>query len=202
MTGGTHLIGISLIVVLAERFVLEGCLGRTLFSDRTKNPAAALAGTGIIAGMLTAGAAAAWTFTALVLIPAGAAYCYAPVLIVAFLGLALAAETVFSRFGPFPLLNRIFERAAVVSSLLGFMVLVPQMGGDVRHAVSFVQSVATAALTGAVFGVISLLYGGVRERVVYSGTRQEAGGSLARELAAAGLITLVLAGISALNFFH
>ena len=201
MTGGPHCIGIALIVVLAERFVLDGRLGRTPFSDRTKNFAAALADTGIIAAVLTAGAAVAWPVAALLLIPAGAVYCYAPVLMAAFLMLALAAEPVFSRWWPFFVLNRIFARAAVVSSLLGFMVLVPQMGNDARHAVAFTQSVATAALTGAVFAVTRLLYHGVRERVVYIGNGR-AGGSLAQELAAAGLIALVLAGISTLNFFR
>lgn len=186
----TNLIEISLVTVLVERFILEGRLGRTALFAASTNAAASLSGAGIVAAMLTAGAAGAW-----ITIPLGASWCYPIALIGVILVVALGAESAFARKFFFPALNRIFARAAVISSLLGIVTLVPQ----VNPGLSFVKTVATALLAGAVFAVVRLLYYGVRERI-RNGRPDTA--SVAQELAAAGLLALALAGISTLNFFH
>jgi Na+-translocating ferredoxin:NAD+ oxidoreductase RnfA subunit len=186
----TSLIGIALITVLIERFVLEGRIGRTALFAASTNAAASLPGAGIVAGMLTAGAAGAW-----LTIPLGASWCYPIALIGVILAAALGAESAFARRCFFPVLNRIFTRAAVVSSLLGIVILVPQ----VNPGLSFVKSITTALLAGAVFAVTRLLYYGVRERIRNG---RPGAASVAQELVAAGLLALALAGISTLNFFH
>jgi hypothetical protein len=67
-----------------------------------------------------------------------------------------------------------------------------------EYAVSFARSVKTAALTGMVFVAVRFLYNGVRE-TTGKGGRHDA--SPVRELAAAGLLALVLGGIFTLNIF-
>ena len=198
MMHGLQPAGAALIAVLADRFVLDRCFGRRCMPtmlDRTFPEA------GIVPVLLTGGAAAAWVIAALVLNPLRAAYCYAPVLVAVILLLATGGEAVLERWRPFEMLNRVFGRAAVISSMLGLLVIVPAAG---HHAVSFSQSAAAGILTGTVFVIISLLYSGIREkagltcqtRLTGTGRGSEA---FAKELVAAGLLALVLAGVLNLN---
>jgi Na+-translocating ferredoxin:NAD+ oxidoreductase RnfA subunit len=193
MTGLLPLIVAALAVVLAERFVLDRRYGRTPFSELSINPAAALADTGMAAGILTAGAALAWPVAALVLFPAHAVWCYGAVLIAVFAGLALAAKPLAARRRNYCMAGRQCVRAAVVGSLLGIMVLVPQALTAAGRFPSFGRSVATAACAGAVFAFIRFLYAGIREHIALAGNGDERG-SLVAELLTAGLTALACGG--------
>jgi Na+-translocating ferredoxin:NAD+ oxidoreductase RnfA subunit len=198
MTGSTLLFAVALAVVLVERFVLDRRFGRTPFSGLSRNPAAALADTGIAAGILTAGAALAWPVAALVLVPAHAAYCYGAVLIAAFTGLALAAKPLVARQRNYFMADRQCIRAAVVSSLLGIMVLVPQALINAGRFPAFSQSVLTAALAAVVFAFVRFLYGGIREHLALAGNGDERG-PLVSELLTAGLTALACGGFQAFS---
>jgi Na+-translocating ferredoxin:NAD+ oxidoreductase RnfA subunit len=193
MTGLTALIAVALAVVLAERFVLDRRYGRTPFSELSSNPAAALADTGITAGILTAGAALAWPVAALVLVPAHAAWCYGAVLIAAFTGLAMAAKPLAVRQRNYLMAERQCIRAAVVSSLLGIMVLVPQALTTAGRFPSFGRNILTAACAGVIFAFIRFLYAGIREHIALAGNGDERG-SLVAELLTAGLTALACGG--------
>ena len=189
-----HLIGIALIAVLIERFVLDGRLGRTDFFATSTDIAASLPGAGIVAAILAVGAAGAW-----LTIPLGAAYCFPVAFIGVVLAAALAAESMLASRCFFPACNRIFTRAAIISSLLGVMAFVPQVGDTTHHTVSFGKIIGTALQTGAVFAVIRLMYYGARERFVNG---RPGAASVIQELTAAGLLALALAVVKTMPIFH
>lgn len=195
MISGMQFAGAALIAVLADRFVLDRCCGTrsmTTALDRTFPEA------GIVPVLLAGGTAAAWVVTALVLNPLHAAYCYAPVLIAAILLLAAGGEAALARWRPFEMLNRVFGRAAVISSMLGMLVIVPAAG---HPAFSFPQSTGTGILAGTAFVIISLLYNGIREKTGQAGLTCQPRLELAKECIAAGLLALVLAGVFHCNIY-
>lgn len=196
MTGLMPLIVAALAVVLAERFVLDRRYGRTPFSGLSRNLPAALADTGMAAGILVAGAALAWPAAALVLVPAHAAFGYGAVLVAAFAGLALAAKPLAARQQGQCMARRQCFRAAAVSSLLGIMTLVPRAFTTTGGFPAFGESVVTAACAGAVFAFIRFLYGGIREHIALAGNGDERG-TLASELLTAGLTALACGGFQA-----
>jgi Na+-translocating ferredoxin:NAD+ oxidoreductase subunit B len=189
MTGRIPLFAVALVVVLVERFVLDRRYGRTHFSGISGDLPAVLADTGISAAILTAGTALAWPIAALALVPAHAVYCYGAVLIAVYTGLAMAAKPLVARQGNYFMADRQCIRAAVVSSLLGIMVLVPQALAEAGGFPAFWQSVRTAALVAAVFAFIRFLYRGIREHIALAGNVNERG-TLVSELLTAGLIAL------------
>ena len=196
MTGSPPLFAVACAVVLVERFVLDRRYGRTPFSGLSSNLPAALADTGTAAGILTAGAALAWPVAALVLVPAHAVYCYGAVLIALFTGLALAVKPLAARQQDYFMADRQCVRAAVVSSLLGMMVLVPQALTGAGEFPAFRQSVGTAMLAAAVFAFIRFLYGGIREHIALAGNGDERG-PFVEELLTAGLTALACGGLQA-----
>jgi Na+-translocating ferredoxin:NAD+ oxidoreductase subunit B len=160
-----------------------------------------LADTVMVAVLLTAGAALAWPIAALVLVPAHAAYGYGAVLIAAFTGLAQAAKPLAARQRDYFMADRQCVRAAVVSSLLGIMVLVPQALTDAGRFPAFWQSVRAAACAAAVFAFIRFLYGGIREHIALAGNGHERG-PLVSELLTAGLVVLACGGLQAPVLLH
>jgi Na+-translocating ferredoxin:NAD+ oxidoreductase RnfA subunit len=184
----------ALAVVLLERLVLDRRYGRTPVSYMSSNPAAALADAVITAGILTAGAALAWPAAALLLVPAGAGWCYGAVLIFSFTGLALAVKPVIARRRSRSMADRRCVRAAAVSSLMGVTVLVPQAIAGAGRFPAFTQSVRTAALAAAVFAGVGILYRGLREHIALAGNGEERGSPVA-EFLTAGLMALAFAGL-------
>lgn len=195
MTGTMTLVAVALVAVLAERFVLDRCFGRMPFSLLSRNSADALYDTGLIAAILTLGAALSWPLAAFVLVPARAEYGYGAVLVAALTGLAIAAEPLVARRRSYYMARRQCMRAAAVSSLIGIMVLVPQAVGDAGRFPDFTRSAGAAAMAAAVYSFIRFLYGGVREHVALA-EKGEGRWPIFYWLLTAGLVALACGAFS------
>jgi Na+-translocating ferredoxin:NAD+ oxidoreductase RnfA subunit len=196
-----NLICLSLLAVLVDRFALDKRIGKTPFSSSSTNLVRRLPDTGIVVALLCGGAIGSWLLTSVLLIPLGAASCSLPAYLVTVLGLAMGGEALLARWWQFEVLNRIFTRAAILSSLLGAVALMPWPGDHPGAAASFLHSIKTALLTGMIFAVVRMFYDGVMEKAGVFDERQS-GKLLARELAAAALVALALGGVSAVNFLR
>ena len=199
MTCGTGMIGASLIAIMAERFILDPYLGRKAMCTCSGRLAQTAAAGAAVAFMLTAAPAAAWLLTTRVLLSLGAAYLYGPLLIMLIMLFGLAGEMSLSMRRPFSSLNGEFGKTIVISSMLGFLLLVPRTG-DFSQGLSLARTVATGAKAGGVFFLTTMLYNATKEKTTFS--RDSTGTLLyAHELARMGLVALVLNGIAHLNFF-
>jgi Na+-translocating ferredoxin:NAD+ oxidoreductase subunit B len=200
MTGIPALVTAALAVVLVERFVLDRRLGRPSSYCLSSNSAAALADAGFVAGLLTLGAALAWPVAVFVLVPAHAEFCYGAVLVAVVSGLALAARPLLARQRNHSIDDRRCIRAAVVSSLIGIAVLVPQSIAGAGRIPAFMQYVGTAAIASAVYVIIRFIYGGIREHMTLVGNgRSQSQSTLVSEVLTAGLTALACAGLPFLS---
>ena len=189
-----HLIGIALVTILVERFVLDRWAGTTPFSCSSTSLGQRLVDAGVVLVMLAGGAIGTWLLTRFVLVPLGIASCSMLAFVVVVLGLAIGGEAFLARWWQFETLNRLLTRATIICSLLGVVVIVPWLGGFPGQAASFVFTIKIVALTGMAFVVVRILFDGACEKAGPL-TSGQSGMAFARMLAVAALIALVLSGI-------
>jgi Na+-translocating ferredoxin:NAD+ oxidoreductase RnfA subunit len=198
MIVGNHVVGASLIALLVDRLVLERRLGTTPFSATSSKFSMTI---GYALPALIVLAISSLIASALVryaLQPLGAAHLYPVLFAAAVVATALAGELLLPKWLSPELRNRVSGRTAVMVMILGFLVMVPQGTAD---PLSCGKNVCSAAATGIVFFIVTLLWNGIREKVEL-GSIDKKPLSPAQELVVAGLLALVLQSIAGLSFFH
>jgi Na+-translocating ferredoxin:NAD+ oxidoreductase RnfA subunit len=200
MTGGFYLVEAALIAVLVDRFILERSMGRTrLFAASATTGQPLIAGC-IVTIMLAAATAGAGALDLLILLPLSAPFLFAVMLVSCIVFAAFAGEAIFSKRFPFEPVNRLFSRAAVVSSLLGLMTVVPLAREPAGGVSLLFRSTATAVQGGSIYLLILFVFNGIWEKATPPANSRTSA-ALARELVAAGLLAMVLRGLSYLRLF-
>lgn len=201
MITGTHIIGASLIALLVDRLVLERHVGRTPFSGASTRISTTLSSALPVIVVLTLSSAMTCALVDYLLRPLGAAYLYPMVFAAAIAATAMAGELLLSKWLSPEMRNRVSGRTAVSAAVLGFLVLVPQNHSAGACAISPATGTLDAAIAGAVFLFVALIWNGIREKIdLANDTNSRL--SPAQELVAAALTALVLSGVSGSNLFH
>jgi Na+-translocating ferredoxin:NAD+ oxidoreductase RnfA subunit len=197
MTHG-NLVGISLAVILFERFVLDRRTGKTPISPTSTKLRQRAIDAGVVLALLIIGAIGSWLLALFVLAPCGVVSCSLLAFIIVIVGASMGIEAIVATWLPFDMLNRIITRAAVLSSILGTIAFLPWWCDSPGHAASFLHCIKAAVLTGASFAAVRMAFDGVMERAADC-EENKPDVRLARELAAAALVALALAGISTIS---
>lgn len=198
---GTHVIGASLIALLVDRLVLAHRLGPTPFSTASTKLSMAVGSALPVLIVVVISSALSCALVHFALGPIGAAYLYPMVFTAAVVATAFVGERLLTKGRSPEIRNRASGRTTIATAILGFLLLVPQGNTGAPDTLSCAQGTLDAAVAGAVFLCVTLLWNGIREKIdLMSGAKKPL--SLAQELVAASLIALALQSISGLHFFH
>ena len=191
------LVAVSLVVVLIDRHVLDRVLG-TASPLSTGEYSIQLLKAGIAFCLLVPATCCAWVLADFALLPAGLSYLYPLTFMMFIVFFALGGDVVLARSANFPLWSRFTQRAAVLGMVLGLMALIP-LPGDVSYPrVTLLETALASARIGLVFGVVLMLFTGVRKKT-RPGQTETSRFALARDITLAALLAMALGGFSGLH---
>jgi electron transport complex protein RnfA len=193
-----HLLSLSIIAVLIDRFVLDRCLGKgdSFRNENTFKRSLSLGGcVSVVLVCATVLAGLAMDF---VLMPLGLDYLLSLVFVVIIAALSLAAEFLFSAIRPFVQLHRLFSRTSALCAILVLPLLAPFFNGFAQQPLPLKKCMILGGTAGIAFTTILLLFSGIMQTPLFgkiSHPRQ----SLSLELVTGALLLLAFAGISSCN---
>jgi Na+-translocating ferredoxin:NAD+ oxidoreductase RnfA subunit len=201
MINSGHLLGLSIIAVCLDRFVLDRCMGKgnTVRSENTFKRSLSLGGC--VTGVLLCASLFTGLVMDLFLTPIGVDYLLPLVFVIGIAAVSLCAEFLFSITRQFTQLHRLFARTTAIGTILVIPLLAPLFGAVEQQHPVFKKSMILGGAAGIAFTAALLLYSGITQAPVFGKTKGSER-SFSLDLLTGALLLLAFAGVSSFPLFN
>jgi|WetSurMetagenome_2_1015567.scaffolds.fasta_scaffold199171_2 Na+-translocating ferredoxin:NAD+ oxidoreductase RnfA subunit len=196
-----HLLGLSIIAVCVDRFVLDRCLGKGTALPSENPLKRSLSLGGCVTGVLLCASLFTGLAMDMVLTPIGVDYLLPVVFVIGITAVSLGAEFLFSIMRPFAPLHRMFARTTALCAILVLPLLAPLFGTFEQQYLLFRKSMILGGSAGIAFTIALLLFSGITQAPVFD-KKERLGPSLSLELLTGALLLLACSGISSFPLFN